>query len=316
MLMKRTLPAALFCAVSLPVLAQDIVWQQQVDVPIHDNLPEGIALDILGIASGHSPQQVKQALIAYAPVDMQPDDESATSNTVQGGDLADSYESALTSILGEMHAMNNPAPSKAPAFSENNATLTLRSGSGTPVSVSYLSTYKLDRVYGLENGSQGVHETISVEFSAPSSGQQVIHIQRDLSYNSQQDQPRISETVAALTSKIGAQPMPQRNGFAYLWQFDNGQHITDDAYAYACEEGRYRRDFTPESIAGINRDGWCDVYLLVSFRQGISQDHADTITFALYDNERIKTNIGADFAFFSDYVTRYRQQTGGSAPTL
>lgn len=162
-------------------------------------------------------------------------------------------------------------------------------------------------------------ETVEVHFSAPSSGHQVIGVKRGIVYTKQSDQIRISELVASLKAKFKGEPQFYRLGAASVWyvfQFDDGRmHNPPRPDMNACSPQGIG-DHTAASVQQINASGVCDVMRRVEITTGISGDHASMVVFWLSDNERAKKNVGADFAFFNNYVKSLQQRTGGAAPKL
>jgi len=162
-------------------------------------------------------------------------------------------------------------------------------------------------------------ETVEVQFSAPSSGHQVIGLTRSLVYTKQADQIRISELVAGLKAKFKAEPQFYRLGGASVWyvfQFDDGRvHNPPRPDMNACSPQAFG-EHNAAGMSQINASGVCDVVLRVEVTTGISSDHASMVVFWLSDNERTKKNVSADFAFFNNYVKNLQQCTGGAAPKL
>lgn len=59
-----------------------------------------------------------------------------------------------------------------------------------------------------------------------------------------------------------------------------------------------------------------DALLEVQISFGISPDHASSIIFGLSDNDRMKMNLAADYAYVSDHIRGLQERTRGSAPKL
>lgn len=167
--------------------------------------------------------------------------------------------------------------------------------------------------------SSHYNETVEVQFSAPSSGHQVVGVTRSLVYTKQADQIRISELVANLKGKFKGEPQFFRLGAAsvrYVFQFDDGRmHNPPRPDINACSPEASLAN-SAAAVPQINASGVCDVVLRVDVTTGISSDHASMVVFWLSDNERAKKNAGADYAFFNTYVRSLQQRTGGAAPKL
>lgn len=164
-------------------------------------------------------------------------------------------------------------------------------------------------------------DTITVFFSAPSSGAQVIGLDRLIQRFEHKDQIRIPDYLAAISEKYAAKPtvtLSSNKVIFYRYHYDNGQAVTAPANAnsvcpvsYWMSLGNSERD-----LPKINRAGTCDVILDVQFNLGISKDHAAAVWFKLMGTDRARTNQQADYQFIRDYLGRLRQQTSGAAPKL
>lgn len=140
-------------------------------------------------------------------------------------------------------------------------------------------------------------EGLMLVFSRPSSGNQLVALVRDITYESRTDQPLISEIAAALDKKFGGKGYVKDTGNAveYGYPFTNGVLETVNA----CQID----------------DSKCAVSLVVQFTRGPSSDHAKKITFKLTDNARKRANDAADEAYkksFQDELNKGK----GTAPKL
>ena len=287
--MRLTLTALLLGAALTAgtATAQEIEWQQTLNLPKGMNLPAGIALDILGLAPGDSYDEAKAKLLAIAPPD-----------ALEVPNLT--FEQRMSGNISE------------PPFQELSTTMYVDLGSRSRIDITYPSRMLLDR----QRATQGrISERIQVDMSAPSSGSQVILVERSIAYRDEPDQPRISEVVRGLTEKIGLPPteIPSGSSRYFRWQFDGGKQVAGGDL-YTCQGG-VAADLNASQIEAVNRDGTCDVLLMLEARIGISDDHAERLRFYVSDNERGKQNIASDYDFFDAYVAKV-QSGGGAAPTL
>jgi hypothetical protein len=265
-------------ATASPSSAQDqIAWRQTLNLPMGLNLPAGVKADILGVALGEP----------YA-----------------------SAQPKLQALLAESQPPH--------AFDDRRITITMGAPGGTV------------RVQGTFNGEINVRrrlagstnlkilETIAVHFSAPSSGNQVLGIRRMMEYE-RQDEPRVSEIVARLTEKFGSQPQIFKGGPGYTqyrWQFNDGQAFVPPRGTLSTDCLNYHVIESSQNLPIANRTGNCDVVMNLDVLQGISPDHARSLTFHLSDNERAKRNVGADYAFFEEYINDLAKRSSGVAPRL
>ncbi len=260
---------------------QVLEWSQIQKIEKGEGIPVGISLDILGLELGDSYTEAKAKLEAIR--ENQP--QSA------GGDIKSS----------EKH-------------------FRLPSGGGQFVETKYTSKLTVEINHPDKNQS----ETIDAYFTAPSSGAQLFGINRRIWFYDHTKQPRISETLARVTEKTGAEPTnvnPGRDDIRYLYVLDDGKVVDAPLPIPSTLQCGFLGlsslvgNFTEDTVRGINRSGDCDISQEVIFTYGVSQDHAKTMTFSLIDAERAKSNLGADFQFFADYITQL-QNSGGEGPQL
>lgn len=207
--------------------------------------------------------------------------------------------------------------SDAPKIREYKYELYLPRPNGQPVAVSYVGAMKLEISRRGTNAWNS--ETIDVGLSAPSSGHQVVAVERHLGYNAQADQPRISEVLAGMTGKLGNDYASGggRSTRHVQFRFDDGQRVRiSDPYPWQCMPVGAHANIAERDVPGINRDGHCDVVFDIQFNYGISDDHAEVIWFKLGDNERARQDFTADYQFFRDYVKKLQSSAGGAAPKL
>lgn len=272
--------AALAAIVGVANAQQAMQWKEVMSLPKGARLPPGVKAAILGIEIGESYRNVKPVAEALAREDREID-----------------------------YYVKNDEMSKL--IRDTNVQLVL-SGGGTAVTVSYVG--KLDVSRNLRGGAkEAIYDTIQVYFSAPSSGQQVYAVVRNMIYHNAADQPRIPEIIASLQKALGYPGQIEKDGkyTRVLFAFDDGAPVTSGKrIAQSCVP-QSASVFQESELAGINQDGKCDVVYKVDFEAGISPDHAFQISFSLSDNERAKGNLGADYKYFSDYL---RSLQTGSRP--
>ncbi len=281
--MKRLFAVAVYAAalaVACTAHAQnDIQWKQMLNVPKGANLPTGTSVDILGIQPG------------------------------------DTYEEARAK-LEKLIAEPGEYAGK-PRIREYRTEIYLPRPGGQRVTVSYVGALKAEftrRGTGAWNS-----ESIDVGFSAPSSGHQVVAVERSLDYNSQADQPRISTVLEGLAAKLGNRYAVggTRSTKDYQFRFDDGRAVDiTEPYPWRCGPVGAHSNINERGLSEINPGGACDVVFDIQFNYGISNDHASAIWFKLGDNERARQDFAADYQFFRDYVKNLQDTAGGAAPKL
>lgn len=290
---------ALALIASSPAIAQlqKIEWKQTVNQPKGQNMPQGVTADILGIEAGDGYAGAKAKLEKLK-------NEGFRQPQRQMSDA----QRAAAEVMGS----HNPDP----VLQESTMMFNLRPpGAGSlMLQGSYVGQVLLRRELP-GSTRQNITEVITVKFSAPSSGQQVLGVQRQISYPTPGDQPKISDILASLKAKFKTdfyQASAINN--IYRAQFDGGRSIVPKGdLSMACQPQYDVRD--QASAQNINRSGQCDVLMQVAFNKGISPDHASSVIFTLSDNERAKTDLAADFAYLDSYL-KTLQSSGGAAPKL
>ncbi len=164
-------------------------------------------------------------------------------------------------------------------------------------------------------------DTITLYLTAPSSGAQVIGIDRLIQRYEHKDQIRIPEFATAISEKFGAKPTIQGDSNSIVfhrYHFDDGRAVaaspnasTTCPVSYWLGLGKSERE-----VPKINKGGNCDIVLQVQFTYGISKDHAQAVWFHMIDAERAKANHLADYKYMRDYLAKLRRGTSGQAPKL
>lgn len=274
--------------------ADDGQWTEITNLPKGLNVTPGVTLSILGIEPGMGIDEVRaitaKLLEEHVAGPEQTDDQKRMSK-MGGADMS-------------------------PPLEEYESGVMLTTPGGDQIKLGYVGRIALKR--DLVQGG-AISDDMRIDLSAPSSGNQVIGIQRSLDYSIEDKQPRITPILDELKAKYG-EPMVQSSGALtlYRWQFDNGVAIhrdpfdENDCWPYIGDIGRQSEIRTINTRSG----GDCDVVFDVRIRTGISDDHAGSISFTLSDNERGKADLTTDFDFFSTYVERYQNSVGGEAPAL
>jgi hypothetical protein len=274
---------------------QKVEWKQTVNTPKGLSLPKDVKADFLGIELGDTYAEAKPKLQKLLSEAMGPPKAS--------GSTPDRSSSEMT---GE---------SQAEPLSEAIMELRLQTPGGF-ITASYPGQLTLARkMKGTTN--QPIRDQIDVTFSAPSSGQQVIGASRSINYMAQGDQPRISQILAGIREKFKVEPQ-QINSTDYRIQFDDGRGYvpaTVNPSTGCVIEYKMQGARMSDVATAVNKTGKCDVVLLIQFQYGISNDHAQAVTFHLSDNERTKINLSADFAFLKNYASGM-QSGQGAAPKL
>jgi hypothetical protein len=234
---------------------------------------------------------------------------------ILGIQLGDTYEEA-SAKLDKIKAEANAPAETDKKIGKIERIIQLPTAGGNLIKASYIGALRLDidRMRGSPKGS----EMVQVFFSAPSSGYQVLGVKRVLTYSNQQEQIRVSELLAALKAKYKSEPQIYAAGsnITYLFQFDNGRaFVPPNAKPWTCNVD-ISGSLDEVNVKRFNEHGFCDVVLKVIVGVGVSNDHAQAVTFWLADNERTKQNVLADYAFFNGYARQYQQRSGGAAPKL
>ncbi|MEA2902774.1 MAG: hypothetical protein QOI12_161 [Alphaproteobacteria bacterium] len=320
--MKRMLCAGAAATLLVAVAAtshaqQDIQWKQTINLPKGLNLPKDIIADILGIQFGDTYAEAKpklEKLLAEVRPAAPTAAPAAPNRPLTMGEIEAQRLRTLEGL--ERESANQIAGvNTAPPLTETRTQIRLQAPTGY-VTASFVGTATLRRSLPGAT-SQKIDDTIRVLFSAPSSGHQVYAVDRFIAYN-QADQPRVGELIARLKEKFGGDPQTwvAASTGTYKFQFNDGRlHAPPGALQVSCLPFT-GADTNQAALREINRNGDCDVVLMVEVRYGISKDHAATIRFAFADNERAKANLGADFAYFQSYVESLRGQTKGAQPKL
>lgn len=220
------------------------------------------------------------------------------------GDSIDTVRSKMAALMKEAI----PAESN---IEEQDRVFQFRvSNSSSVVTASYVSTVIMTREM---HGRRPITDKVRAYFSAPSSGQQLIGIERLISYYAEADQPQISDILPQVRQKLKSDPEATElsEGAKYAWQFDNGRAVPTDLQCYAQHTLEEERD-----LPQVNASGTCDAVFVLDFNYGISRNHAKYVQFILSDVERTRLNLTADFAYVRDYVQQYQSSTRGTPPKL
>lgn len=279
---------------------QQIEWKQVVNTPKGLNMPAGIKAEILGLELGETYADTRSKLERLAN---------------------EGIKRAQSTSLSQR--MANELSGESPAKPLEEKTMNFRlpvPGGSMNLTATYVAELEVRRELP-GSGTQTISETIRAKYSAPSSGHQLLLLERLLMYSSHvvADQPRISELVSQLKTKYGPNVQTDDLGSSveYLFQFDNGTAITKpNAISEKCYTFETTGVMQSSHVPTINRTGNCDVILRVEIRYGISKDHAQSVKFTFSDNERAKANLTADFAFLNNYLRDLQTRTKGNTPKL
>jgi hypothetical protein len=262
--------------------AEDIQWAQVTNLPKGLNLPKDVTVDVLGIELGE----------AYA------------------------------SAKAKLERLHRDSPAKADdkkiEQSDRRISMVLP---GTSLSATYPGYIDFtSKVPGA--GRIPIEERLTVFFSAPPSGQQVIGIERTIEYSEHADQPRIAELLDRLKAKFKAEPVvnPRDTSVEYTFVFDNGRAVDPKTLTIVtcnADHGIQRAMPTnSRDVARMNSEGRCDIVLRLTIAYGLSKDHIKRVTFAFSDSERTKANFTTDDTFFGNYVKQLQDKTKGTGPKL
>lgn len=230
---------------------------------------------------------------------------------IRGIELGDTYTTAraqIDALRGEAHV-----PAADAKLKETQTVFQLPTPHGS-ITAAYVGKIQLEIRTAQPRGD----DYITVRFSAPSSGHQVYSIERLLIYSDQKDQPRISDVVASLKKKLGAEPLviKARESVTYRFQFDGGKAWITNPLPFTDCSAVTADTIEQSRIAAVNDKGICDVVFEMEATYGISDDHIESVWFRLTDNDRMKANLTADFGFFQSYIDELRAKTAGSVPKL
>ncbi|GEC15109.1 hypothetical protein [Nitrobacter winogradskyi] len=288
------LVAGCLCAPGLSIAQEQVIWRETQNLPVGLNLPAGMKADVLGIAvgGGYSDAKAKlQALLSEAPP-----------------------AAAKPMTESERFAAERSGSDMRPPLTEETTVITMHSpGTSARVEATYIGDLRLARQLP-GSGAVKIREEILVRLSAPSSGHQVLGVERRLAYDSA-DEPRVSEIIARLAEKFGGQPQVY-NGTEYRFQFNDGAAYVPPQGTLWTDCYNYHVIDSSQNLPLANRTGTCDVLMTVRVSPGKSSDHARELTFILSDNERAKQNVGADYAFMSAYIDELAKRSSGVAPKL
>ncbi|MBZ0149392.1 MAG: hypothetical protein K8F62_17895 [Pseudorhodoplanes sp.] len=312
--MKRALGAAggimlALAGIGVVRAQQQIEWKQTINVPKGQTLSRDRA-DILGIELGDTYAEAKAKLQKlYEEVRKKPPAPAAK---------AEAPKKPISAGAQFLNSQASPSasPPKDPVREEQKIFRIQSPGASTVVTASFAAKLVMEReLQGTANRTIG--ERVTVFLSAPASGQQVLGIERSISYRAESDQPRVSELLAQLKQKMKANPQvdESRESAVYVYQFNDGQPVeVRKPNTPACP--MHHNIENAGQLQDINRTGNCDAVLRVQVNFGISRDHAKYLNFILSDNDRTKANVGADFAFVEGYIRSLQERARGAPPKL
>lgn len=296
--MKRIARAAMFAAmaacVGTPASAQQkIEWKQVTNLPKGLNLPSGVKADILGIELGDSYAEAKAKLQKLQAEDVRGDTQ----------DRRTFQQKSQDEIMG----VRRPQP-----FSERSMQIRLRAGPTTEITASYVGIMQVDRqLKGASN--RNIEERITIHLSAPSSGHQVVAIERYIHYPTPQDHPLRKDVLAQVSQKFRAETTQYAvSKTEHRIQYAKGKIVAiDPRQTPPC----YGSNSIDQPGHRVNQKGDCDILLFVNVHPGVSAEHASSITFKLHDHERLNANTATDFGFFDSYV-KSLQNNSAAPPKL
>jgi hypothetical protein len=271
-----------------------IQWKQSINLPKGLNLPKDVKADILSIELGDSYDELKPKLDALLKESVrQPPPQRTRSQKRAAEGMGNDDSGPLI---------------------EDSIVMRVQTPGGFIEPASYIGQIRLKRELP-GTGQRTIDEHMSIRLSAPASGNQVLGLMRTIFYRVPEDQPRVSEIMARLKEKYKTTPQDHSSGNShfYRFQFDNGRAINPPNASLITCPADYVIE-TADSVA--NREGNCDLVLIVRISAGLTKDHAEKIEFTLSDNERTKANKAADFGFIEAYVRDLQGKAKGVAPKL
>lgn len=266
--------AVLLATTGIGHAQQQIEWKQTLNIPKGQNIPRDRA-DMLGIEFGDSYAEAKAKLEKL---------------DAEGIQQKGRPEFGLT---------------------EDKKIFDFRAPGHSVITASYVGTLKLTRSLP-GNGKQQITEYITLHLSAPSSGHQVVAMQRDI-YYPDADQPQLSALLDSLKAKFKTDPLVGRDWISF--QFDNGHPAARRADRTDCR-AEIEEMQSLQRVQQVNRRGDCDVVMLLDITRGVSQNHVRILKFAFGDNERMKANSIADYTYISDYLKSMQSRKLGAPPKL
>lgn len=290
--------AVALCGLSTSADAQQrIEWKQVITTPKGSNLPKGAKADILGIELGDSYAELKPKLDAL---------------------LAESIATKprAPQSLSEQMASETQGESSSGPLSERKTVIRSSQAPGAAsLAAEYVGNIHVKRELP-GTGKVKLTEYIRIRLSAPSSGHQVLGLERILDAGAEENQFRVADVLDGLKAKFKAEPSMIRTdpqSTHYRFQFNNGQSVTNTDSLY-CQPQYDLNDSA--AVSRINPKGDCDVVLIVIVVHGISKAHAKSLRFTLSDNERTKANVTADFEYIRTNMNNFLNQQRGAAPKL
>lgn len=256
---------------------QVMEWEQTLDIPKGQGLPQGITADILGIEIGDTYTDAKAKLEAIA------------------AEIPDGDESNL-------------------AEAESHFRLPI--GTGNFVETKFVSEIKLTIAHDDPRSSEIITLYLSAPSSgAQVYGivRTISYTDREGQIRISELMPRLSAKFGTepYVSFSGS------SGITYVYHFDEGQAVTHMDNLNECAPGWWlQAGQTEQTVEEINHSGRCDVLLTILMNYGISEDHARSVSFSLVDADRARANHKADFQFLRDYLDKLRAGTGGESPKL
>ncbi|AMN40488.1 hypothetical protein [Rhodoplanes sp. Z2-YC6860] len=285
---RHTIAAALLLAAPEFSHAQSqIEWKQTLDIPKGQNIPRDQA-DVLGVELGDRYVEAKAKL------------EKLNAEGIQPPTVEPCHPRAS-------RCEEQPPP----RLTEQKKLFDLRAPGHSVMTASYVAVLKLSRELP-GNGKEPIRETIMLYLSAPSSGQQVVAIQRDV-YYPDADQPQVTALIDALKAKFKTQPHISGNTISF--QFDQGRPAARLAGPVDCR-AEIEAMQSLQDVQKVNRRGDCDVVMTAEIVRGVSANHVRIMKIMLGDNERMKANSIADYTFISDYIKSLQGRNLGAPPKL
>lgn len=269
---------------------EEIVWKQVLNVPKGANLAPGMTWDVLGISPGESYAVVRprlDALLAESLPQAAPKDK--TTAALLGQDTSGPLEETKLSIY-------LPVPG------------------GKDIKATYVDRVELKRELK-GSGAKPIYDKLTLVFSTPASGHQVLSIVRGIDYYEHSDQVRINEMIKSVVTKYGmaADVIKHETSTQVKLVYDDGKVFKPRHEIQECAPWM---PMDINDIDGINPTGRCDVVVEITFRHGISDDHASSIAFHIDDYARGRENKTADRRFIDAYLEDVRARTAGQAPKL
>lgn len=251
-------------------------WPEIANNPVGHYLPQGAAVDMVGIPLGSSYDVACAALAEYAKGD--PLDWGKVGYNVTGGSAGGRM------VLEWPNRLEFRPSRRDPEAAWDSEHITMRftasaSGSQLVGASRHLSFFQQDK------------QPLIADFVAQLS-------------NRFGGQPSVGPNAATA------------QGITYVWVLNENGMVAPDRFVGPQPDGcNNLTSINPNSAAQLNQNGVCDVYVELYADYGVTTDHARQIRYTIAGVQRYKDNIAADFQAVEQYSESLKG-SGAEAPKL